>query len=209
VSIPGKGAERPGRRGLAEDHLSAGMGSACCPIASCPALPAQLVVLVSGRLGGHRCQIGARRGTRAPGCQKQAVFVLAWFGDWPGVRRFGNGSGISQAAACRYLHEGIDPIAVTAPGPNEALAKAIGLGPAYLIPDGEVAARRPVHREDRQQERRRAGRWSPGKAHHHGGNSRSCPRRRVSRCGSQMCCAAASTASPWPATRSCPDCART
>jgi hypothetical protein len=98
------------------------------------------------------------------------VFVLAWFWDRPGVRRFGKGSGISRAAAYRCLHEGIDVIAATAPRPKEALGKAIELALAYLILDGEVAARRPVHREDQQQEGAETGRWSLGKAHHHGGN---------------------------------------
>jgi hypothetical protein len=80
-----------------------------------PGVPAQLVVFVSGLPGEHRRQIGSRRGTRALSCRKQAVFVLAWFQDEPDTRRLGNGSAISQATACRYLREGIDVTAATAP----------------------------------------------------------------------------------------------
>jgi hypothetical protein len=79
-------------------------------------VPVRLVVFVSGLLGKHRRPIGTRRGTRALSCQQQAAFVLAWLRDRPDIRRLGTGFGISQATAYRYLLEGIDVTAATAPG---------------------------------------------------------------------------------------------
>jgi hypothetical protein len=103
-------------------------------------VPLQLVLFVSRLLGERRREIGTRRGTRALTCWKQAVFTLAWFRDRPDIRRLGQGSGISQATAYRYLNEAIDVLAAQAPSLREALEKATGLGLPYLILDGTLVA---------------------------------------------------------------------
>ena len=78
-------------------------------------IPSQLVMFVSGLLARRRHEIGTRRGTRALTCSRQAVFALAWFRDRPDVRRLGQGFGISQATAYRYLGEAIEVLAAKAP----------------------------------------------------------------------------------------------
>ena len=83
-------------------------------------VPVQLVVFVSGLLADRRREIGTRRGTRALTCFKQAVFVLAWFRDRPDIRRLGQGTGISQATAYRYLAEAIEVLAAKAPSLRQA-----------------------------------------------------------------------------------------
>jgi hypothetical protein len=133
-------------------------------------VPVQLVVFVSGLLGEHRRQTGTRRGTRALSCWKQAVFVLAWFRDRPDIRRLGAGSGISQATAYRYLHEGIDVLAARAPGLKEALDKALEAGLTYLILDGKIVAADRCAEKTTSRKGTEIDRWYSGKAHHHGGN---------------------------------------
>ena len=87
-------------------------------------VPFQLAVFVSRLLAEHRREIGTRTGTRALTCWKQAVFALAWFRDRPDIPRLGDGFGISQATAFRYLDEAIEVLAARAPGLREALEKA-------------------------------------------------------------------------------------
>jgi MmyB-like transcription regulator ligand binding domain/Helix-turn-helix of DDE superfamily endonuclease len=70
---------------------------------------------VPGLVGFAGREIGTRRGTRALTCWKQAVFVLARFRDRPDVRRLGQGFGISQATAYRYLSEAVGVLAAKAP----------------------------------------------------------------------------------------------
>ena len=79
---------------------------------------------MSRLLAERRREIGTRRGTRALTCWKQAVFVLAWFRDRPDIRRLGQGFGISQATAYRYLNEAIEVLADRAPSLRDALEKA-------------------------------------------------------------------------------------
>jgi hypothetical protein len=74
-------------------------------------VPFQLVLFVSRLLANRRTKIGTRRGTRALTCFRQAVFVLAWFQDRPDMRRLGQGFGISQATAYRYLGEAVEVLA--------------------------------------------------------------------------------------------------
>src|ERR1700733_13862560 len=64
--------------------------------------PLQLVIKVSNLLRKRRKELGTRNGTRALTCYQQAVFILAWFRDRPGLSRLGQGFGISQATAYRY-----------------------------------------------------------------------------------------------------------
>jgi hypothetical protein len=59
-------------------------------------VPLQLVIKVSNLLRKRRKELGTRNGTRALTCYQQAVFILAWFRDRPGLSRLGQGFGISQ-----------------------------------------------------------------------------------------------------------------
>jgi hypothetical protein len=52
------------------------------------------VIKVSNLLRKRRKELGSRNGTRALTCYQQAVFILAWFRDRPGLSRLGQGSGI-------------------------------------------------------------------------------------------------------------------
>ena len=60
-------------------------------------VPLQPVIKVSNLLRKRRKELGTRNGTRALTCYQQAVFILAWFRDRPGLSRLGQGFGISQA----------------------------------------------------------------------------------------------------------------
>jgi DDE superfamily endonuclease len=133
-------------------------------------VPLQLVLFVSRQLAGHRREIGTRRGTRALTCFRQAVFVLAWFRDRPDIRRLGQGAGISQATAYRYLHEAIGVLAAKAPTLRQALEKASELGLPYLILDGTLVASDRCAEKKTSKKGRQIDRWYSGKAHHSGGN---------------------------------------
>jgi hypothetical protein len=133
-------------------------------------VPFQLVLFVSRLLAERRREIGTRRGTRALTCWKQAVFVLAWFRDRPGIRRLGQGFGISQATAYRYLNEAIEVLADRAPSLREALEKAEERGLPYLILDGTVVAADRCAEKTNSKKGREIDRWYSGKAHHPGGN---------------------------------------
>jgi hypothetical protein len=50
-------------------------------------VPLQLVIKVSNLLRKRRKELGTRNGTRALTCYQQAVFILTWFGDRPGLSR--------------------------------------------------------------------------------------------------------------------------
>jgi hypothetical protein len=133
-------------------------------------VPLQLAMFVARLLAAHRREIGTRRGTRALTCWKQAVFVLAWFRDRPGIPRLGKGFGISQATAYRYLDEAITVLAARAPGLREALEKAKEQGLPHLILDGTVAAADRCTEKTISRKGRETGRWYSGKAHGFGGN---------------------------------------
>ena len=91
-------------------------------------VPFQLVVFVSGLLAQRRREIGTRDGTRALTCWKQAVFALAWFRDRPDICRLGQGFGISQATAYRYLNEAIEVLAARAPSLRGAWTRPLSRG---------------------------------------------------------------------------------
>jgi DDE superfamily endonuclease len=133
-------------------------------------VPVQLVLFVSGLLADRRREIGTRTGTRALTCWKQAVFTLAWFRDRPGVRRLGQGSGISQATAYRYLNEAIEVLAAKAPSLREALERAVELGLPYLILDGTLVASDRCADKKTSRKGREIDKWYSGKAHHSAGN---------------------------------------
>ncbi len=133
-------------------------------------VPVQLVLFVARLLAAHRREIGTRRGTRALGCWRQAVFALAWFRDRPDIARLGKGFGISQATAYRYLDEAIAVLAARAPSLREALERAREQGLPHLILDGKVVAADRCKEKTVSRKGREIDRWYSGKAHGFGGN---------------------------------------
>jgi hypothetical protein len=133
-------------------------------------VPVQLTLFIARLLAAHRREIGTRRGTRALGCRRQAVFALAWFRDRPDVARPGRGFGISQATAYRYLAEAIEVLAARAPDLREALEQARDDGLPYLILDGKVVAAGRCKEKTTSRKGREIDRWHSGKAHGFGGN---------------------------------------
>jgi DDE superfamily endonuclease len=98
------------------------------------------------------------------------VFALAWFRDRPDVRRLGQGFGISQASAYRYLAEAIEVIAAKAPSLRQAPGNAKDLGLAYLILDGTIVAADRCAEKKTSRKGQQIDRWYSGKAYHPGGN---------------------------------------
>jgi hypothetical protein len=133
-------------------------------------VPVQLVLFVSRLLAERRREVGTRRGTRALTCWKQAVFVLAWFRDRPDIRRLGQGFGISQATAYRYLDEAVQVLAARAPSLREALDKTRDLRLPYLILDGMIVAPDRCAGKKTGKKGKEIDRWYSGKARHPGGN---------------------------------------
>ena len=138
-------------------------------------VPVQLVLFVSRLLAERRREVGTRRGTRALTCWKQAVFVLAWFRDRPDIRRLGQGFGISQATAYRYLDEAVQVLAARAPSLREALDKARDLQLPYLILDGMIVASDRCAGKKTGKKGKEIDRWYSGKARHPGGNIQALP----------------------------------
>ena len=99
-------------------------------------VPLQLVIKVSNLLRKRRKELGTRNGTRALTCYQQAVFILAWFRDRPGLSRLGQGFGISQATAYRYTDEGVEVLRALAPTLHDTLEKVAEQGLPYPILDG-------------------------------------------------------------------------
>lgn len=103
-------------------------------------VPLQLVIKVSNLLRKRRKELGTRNRTRALTCYQQAVFILAWFRDRPGLSRLGQGFGISQATAYRYKDEGVEVLRALAPTLHDTLEKVAEQGLPYLILDGTLIA---------------------------------------------------------------------
>ena len=76
----------------------------------------ETVLFVSGLLAAERCRRGTRGRRRALGCYRQAVLVLRWFLDGARLAQLAADNRIGRSTAYRYLHEGIDALAATAPG---------------------------------------------------------------------------------------------
>ncbi len=72
-------------------------------------VPLQLVIKVSNLLRKRRKELGTGTEPRSY-LLPAAVFILAWFRDWPGLSRLGQGFGISLATAYRYKDEGVEAL---------------------------------------------------------------------------------------------------
>ena len=113
-------------------------------------VPAELVRFVSGLLAAHRREIGTRKGTRRLTCYRQALFGLAWFRDKGDIPRLGQGFGLAQSTAYRYLDEVIEVLAARAPGLQDALERALAEERAVPDPGRQGRRYRPVPGENPQ-----------------------------------------------------------
>jgi hypothetical protein len=132
-------------------------------------VPLQLVIKVSNLLRKRRKELGTRNGTRALTCCQQAVFILAWFRDRPGLSRLGQGFGISQATAYRYKDEGVEVLRALAPTLHDTLEKVAEQGLPYLILDGTLIASDRCSDKKTSKKGTEIDKWYSGKAHHHAG----------------------------------------
>lgn len=132
-------------------------------------VPLQLVIKVSNLLRKRRKELGTRNGTRALTCYQQAVFILAWFRDRPGLSRLGQGFGISQATAYRYKDEGVEVLRALAPTLHDTLEKVAEQGLPYLILDGTLIASDRCSDKKTSKKGTEIDKWHSGKAHHHAG----------------------------------------
>jgi hypothetical protein len=133
-------------------------------------VPFQLALYVTDLLAAHRREIGTRDGTRALTCRNQAIFALAWFRDRPGIRRLGQGFGISQATAYRYKDEAVEVLAAKAPSLREALDRAAEDGLPYLILDGTLISSDRCADKKTSRKGKEIDKWYSGKAHEPAGN---------------------------------------
>jgi hypothetical protein len=100
----------------------------------------------------------------------QVLLVLRWLRHRADLHSLAGDTGISDATAYRYLHEGLEVIASHAPDLHDVLAAERAAGTAYLcldgtlIPTDRVAARVEVNGEPRH------NLWYSGKHHAFDGN---------------------------------------
>jgi hypothetical protein len=133
-------------------------------------VPRELVAYLSRLLAGERRARRTRRNSRALGCWKQALFVLAWFRKREDIAVLGAGFGISRATAYRYHDEAIRVLAEQAPDLHEALQQAKDDGWAYVILDGKVFSADRCLEKTTSVKGKQIDLWYSGKAHEHGGN---------------------------------------
>jgi DDE superfamily endonuclease len=134
----------------------------------------ETVRFVSGLLAAERRRRGTRGRRRALGCYRQAVLVLRWFLDGTRLAQLACDNRIGRSTAYRYLHEGIDALAVAAPGLRGALLAARAAGHSHVTVDGTLirtdrcSVAGPTARADRSEQR--VDLWWSGKHACHGGN---------------------------------------
>jgi DDE superfamily endonuclease len=133
-------------------------------------VPGELVGYVSRLLAGERRARGTRRNSRALGCWRQALFVLAWFRKREDIAVLGKGFGISRATAYRYHDEAVRVLAEQAPDLHQALQQAKENGRAYVILDGKVFSADRCLEKTTSVKGDLIDLWYCGKAHEHGGN---------------------------------------
>jgi hypothetical protein len=146
------------------------------PVTYTAALPVAegTVQFVSGLLAAERRRRGTRGRRRALGCYRQAVLVLRWFLDGTRLAQLAADHRIGSSTAYRYLHEGIDVLAATAPGLRGALLAARTAGHAHVTVDGTLIRTDRCHVPGPTARTDRSGRqvdlWWSGKHAAHGGN---------------------------------------
>ncbi|HUR06654.1 MAG TPA: transposase family protein, partial [Nonomuraea sp.] len=134
----------------------------------------ETVQFVSALLAAEQRRRRTRRRRRALGCYRQAVLVLRWFVDGTRLAQLAADNRIGRSTAYRYLHEGIDVLALAAPGLRGALLAARAAGHPHVTVDGTLirtdrcSAPGPTARTDRSG--RHVDLWWSGKHAAHGGN---------------------------------------
>ena len=121
---------------------------------------------VTGWVARHRRRPGTRPAQRAGTVHSQVILVLRWLRHRLDLRLLARDAGVSIATAYRYLHEGLDVIAVHAPALADVLNRAHAAGLAFLCLDGTLGP------TDRVAARAEAGHnlWYSGKHHAFGGS---------------------------------------
>jgi hypothetical protein len=133
-------------------------------------VPTPILKAVTGWIGRHRRRLGARPWQRAATVHAQVLLVLRWLRHRADLHNAARDTGISDATAYRYLHEGLEVIASHAPDLQDVLATEHAAGTVHLcldgtlIPTDRVAARVEVDGEPRH------NLWYSGKHHAFGGN---------------------------------------
>lgn len=125
------------------------------------------VLVVSRLLTTERARRGTRRGRRSLGCYRQAVLILRWFLDGTRLAQLATDNQIAGSTAYRYLHEGIDVLAATAPRLRGALLAARAAGHTHVSVDGTLIA---TDRSRAPGPTAKVDLWWSGKHTHHGGN---------------------------------------
>jgi hypothetical protein len=129
-------------------------------------VPAPILQAVTGWIARHRRRPGARPWQRAATVHAQVLLVLRWLRHRADLHTLARDTGVSEATAYRYLHEGLQVIAGHAPDLHDVAAAAHAAGTAYLCLDGTLIA------TDRVAARAEAGHnlWYSGKHHAFGGS---------------------------------------
>src|SRR3954454_22735848 len=134
-------AQDPGRRDVFSQIVFPTRGPAVSdPVTYTAVLPVaeETVLFVSRLLADERRRRGTRGHRRALGCYRQAVLVLRWFLDGTRLAQLATDHRIGRSTADRYLHEGIDVLAVAAPGLRGALLAARAAGHTHVAVDGTL-----------------------------------------------------------------------
>src|SRR3954469_19119842 len=119
----------------------------------------ETVHFVSRLLAAERRRRGTRGRRRALGCYRQAVLLLRWFIDGTRLAQLAADNAIGRSTAYHYLHEGIDALAVAAPGLRGALLAARAAGYSHVTVDGTLirtdrcSVAGPTARADRSEQR--------------------------------------------------------
>lgn len=132
-------------------------------------VPRELVDYVSRLLAARR-RVGTRRGRRALGIWKQALFLVTWFRKREDIALLGKGFGISRTTSYRYHTEGVDVLAEQAPDLREALEHAKAQGRTHLVLDGKAFGSDRSNEKITSVQGKQIDLWYSGKAHAHGGN---------------------------------------
>ena len=130
-------------------------------------VPVETATLVTDLLIAERRRRGTGVGSRAASARTQAILVLRWFREDPGMPTLARDAGVSTATGYRYLHEGIDVLAAQAPDLREVLEAGQAAGWTHVVLDGTLI------RTDRCRTKNPdTGHdlWFSGKHKAHGGN---------------------------------------
>jgi hypothetical protein len=126
----------------------------------------ETVLFVAQLLETERVRRATRAGRRALDCFGQAVLVLRWYLDGTRVCQLAVDNAIGLATGYRYLHEGLQVLAVRRPTLRGALLAAKAAGYSHVIVDGTVIRIDRLHVPGPNG----ADLWWSGKHKHHGGN---------------------------------------